>query len=372
MKIPLSAPDISETEIEAVVEVLRGTQLSRGPKVEAFEGAIARYVGVPYVVAVNSGTSAMHLCLRGLGIEAGDEVIVPSFTFVAVANAVRYERATPVFVDIEPHTLNLDPEKVEAAITPRTKAIIAVHTFGVPAEMDAIIEIARRHSLWLVEDACEAIGAEYRGHKVGTFGDAAAFGFYPNKQITTGEGGVLVTGNPELATRARSLRNHGRDEGDPRHQELGFNYRIADLNCALGLAQVGRIEGILARRAHVARKYDAALRDVPGLILPPIELPGKRISWFVYVVRLAESFTEADRDFVADVLRAAGTGSGKYFSPIHQQPAYRNAAVPYPLTVTEQVGARTLALPFFNRITDEQIDEVCDGLRAALEKVKHV
>jgi dTDP-4-amino-4,6-dideoxygalactose transaminase len=369
MKIPLSAPDISIAEIEAVVEVLRGTQLSRGPQVVAFERAVAEYLGVPHAVAVNSGTSALHLCVRGLGIGEGDEVIVPSFTFVAAANAVRYERATPVFVDIEPGTLNIAPEKIEAAITAHTKAIMAVHTFGVPADMDAILNIGRRHGLMVIEDACEAIGAEYHGHKVGSLGNAAAFAFYPNKQITTGEGGVLVTREAELAKRARALRNHGRYEGDSRHQELGYNYRIADINCALGLAQIGRLEEILGRRAEVARKYDEALRSVPGLILPPRELPGERISWFVYVVRLAEGLTESDRDRVAASLQAAGIATGKYFMPIHRQPAYRDALVPHPLAVTEQVGARTLALPFFNRITDEEIREVCKCLRDALAKI---
>ena len=209
-RIPLSAPDISEADIEAVVGVLRTTSLSMGPKLEEFEQAVAGYVGASHAVAVNSGTSGLHLCIRALGIGEGDEVIVPSFTFIAAANVIRYERASPAFVDIDPETLNLDPNHIEAAITPRTRAILAVHTFGCPAELSAILEIARRHHLFVIEDACEAIGAEYDGRKVGIQGDAGVFAFYPNKQITTGEGGVIVTENPEIAGLARKLRNQGR------------------------------------------------------------------------------------------------------------------------------------------------------------------
>src|SRR5260370_34248473 len=233
MRIPLSAPDVTAAEIEAVSAVLRTSHLSLGPKLEEFEEAAARYVGPSHAVAVNSGTSGLHLCMRALGISEGDEVIVPSFAFIAVANAPRYERATPVFVDIEPRTLNLDPAKVEEAITPRTRAIVVVHTFGLPAALAEILEISRPPQLFSVEDACEAIGAEYDGRRVGSFGDAGVFGFYPNTQITAGEGGMIVTNNPKIAALAKKLRNQGRSAtGESlEHEELGYNYRISEMNC---------------------------------------------------------------------------------------------------------------------------------------------
>ena len=250
MKIALSQPDITEAEIEAVAAVLRTPRLSLGPKLEEFEQAMAAYIGVPHAVAVNSGTSGLHLCIRALGIGEGDEVIVPSFTFIAAANAIRYERAKPVFIDIDPATLNLDPGKIEAAITPRTRAIMAVHTFGCPAPMDAILAIAGRHNLVVIEDACEAIGAEYKGRKAGSLGRAAVFAFYPNKQITTGEGGMIVTGDSDLAARMRALRNQGRYDSEDwlQHAEVGYNYRISEINCALGVGQLTRIEEILSKR----------------------------------------------------------------------------------------------------------------------------
>jgi perosamine synthetase len=242
---------------------------------EEFEDLVCRYVGQSFGVAVSSGTAGLHLCIRALGIGAGDEVIVPSFTFVAAANAVRYEGAIPVLVDIEPRCLNLDPARIEAAITPRTRAIIAVHTFGCPADMQAILDIANRHQLRVIEDACEAIGAMYQGRHVGTFGDAAVFAFYPNKQITTGEGGMVVTKDPRLAREIRAMRNHGRYESDEWHQHsiLGYNYRLSEINCALGCAQMRRIPEILSLREQVARRYDALLRDMTSLVLPPTDLP---------------------------------------------------------------------------------------------------
>jgi perosamine synthetase len=280
MRIPLSAPDITEAEIEAVANVLRTHQLSLGPKLEAFESATADYVGANHAVAVNSGTSGLHLCFRCLGIGEGDEVIVPSFTFIAAANVIRMARATPIFVDIDPATLNLDPQKVEAAITSRTRAILVVHTFGRPAEMAALLDLAKRHQLRVIEDACEAIGAEYRGRKVGAIGDAGVFAFYPNKQITTGEGGMIVTNDAALAAMARALRNQGR--GNPgewlEHSFVGYNYRLSEMQCALGLEQLRRVESILARRAEVAAMYDQQLRGNPDLTLPELHVPDGRIS----------------------------------------------------------------------------------------------
>src|SRR6185437_7596914 len=323
MNIPLSAPDITEAEIEAVTAVLRTARLSLGPRLEAFERAMAEYIGVPHAVGVSSGTAGLHLAMRALNIGEGDEVIVPSFTFIAAANAIRYERAIPVFVDIEPTTLNLDPARVEAAITPRTRAILAVHMFGVPADMRAILSIAERHRLLVIEDACEAIGAELDGLRVGSFGDAAVFAFYPNKQITTGEGGMVVTRNGALAKRMRALRNQGRYESDDwlQHSELGYNYRLSEMNCALGVVQLRRIESILARRERVARGYQQRLQGLP-LVLPPLQVLHGRVSWFVYVVRLGPEFEPARRDAMVRSLTAQGIGCARYFAPIHRQPAY--------------------------------------------------
>jgi len=369
MNIPLSAPDITEAEIQAVTAVLRTSRLSMGPKLEEFERAFSHYIGTAHAVALNSGTSALQLALRILGISEGHEVIAPSFAFIAVANAVRFELATPVFVDIDRQTLNLDPRRIEEAITPQTRAIIVVHTFGVPAALDEILEIARRHHLFVIEDACEALGAEIGGRKVGSFADAGVFGFYPNKQITTAEGGMLVTNNAELAALARKLRNQGRNGlGDWfDHEELGYNYRISELHCALGVEQLKRIDAILERREAVAREYHRRLKDHPLIELPALDPPGRRISWFVFVVRLRAPFPAAQRDSVIREMASRGIACGRYFAPVHLQPVYRTQ--PHrcmDLTQTELVAPRTLALPFFNRIADEQIEEVCRTLREVL------
>jgi perosamine synthetase len=368
MKIPLSSPDITDSEIEAVTAVLRTSRLSLGPQMEAFEQALAAFVGVPHAVAVSSGTAGLHLCLKTLGIGEGDEVIVPSFTFIAAANAIRYERAHPVFVDIDAESLNMSPASIEQAITPKTRAILVVHTFGRPAEMTAIMEIANRHHLLVIEDACEAIGATCEGREAGSFGDAAVFAFYPNKQITTGEGGMVVTRRQELAARIRALRNQGRYDSTDwlQHAEVGYNYRLSEINCALGLAQLKRIEPILQQREKVARQYQQSLAEISGLILPATDVPNTRISWFVYVVRLDASFTEADRDSIIATLTKKGIGCGRYFAPIHMQPSYaawRNSTA---LPVTEAQASRTIALPFFNRITEDEISQVSDTLRTTM------
>jgi dTDP-4-amino-4,6-dideoxygalactose transaminase len=373
MKIPLSAPDITEAEIQAVTAVLRTSRLSLGPKLEEFERVMASHVGTAYAAAVNSGTSALHLALRALGVSEGHEVIVPSFAFIAVANAVRFQGATPVFVDVDPRTLNLNPHKIEEATTPQTRAIIVVHTFGVPAALDEILEIAKRHHLFVIEDACEALGAEYDGRKVGSFGHAGIFGFYPNKQITTAEGGMLVTDDSALAARTRKLRNQGRNSSGNwlEHEEPGYNYRLSELHCALGIEQMKRIDAILGRRDAVAREYRERLREHPMIELPPMELPRSRISWFVYVVRLREPFLGPQRDRVVQEMASHGIACGRYFAPIHLQQAYRKQ--PHrcmDLTHTEAIAPRTLALPFFNRISTEQIEEVCQTLREVLSKVR--
>jgi perosamine synthetase len=372
MRIPLSAPDVSEQDIQAVSEVLRTPHLSLGPKVREFESALADYVGASDVIAVNSGTSGLHLCIRALRISDGDEVIVPSFAFIAVANAVRYEKAIPIFVDIDAQTLNLDPALLEAAITPRTRAIIVVHTFGCPAELSSILEIAKRHGLYVIEDACEAVGAEYEGQKVGVLADVGVFGFYPNKQITTGEGGAVVTNNSDLAIKVRRLRNQGRDDSESwfQHSELGYNYRISDINCALGIEQLKRIDSILDRRESVAGRYSQLLGSNPSLRLPPITLPRRKISWFVYVVLLSSRFNQAHRDWIVEEMRLRGIALGRYFAPIHLQPIYLSySSQRAVLPVTEFQASRSLALPFFNRIQEHEINEVCRTLAELLRSV---
>ena len=362
MFVPLSEPDITEAEIEAVVSVLRGTRLSLGPKMEEFEQRVAESVGVPHGIAVSSGTAGLHLCVRALGIGAGDEVIVPAFTFIAAANACRYEGAQPVFVDIDAETLNMDPACVEAAITPRTRAIMAVHTFGVPAQMDVILRIADRHGLYVIEDACEALGSSYQGRQVGSFGHAAVFAFYPNKQITTGEGGMVVTRDPLLAGAIRAMRNQGRYPSDSWHQHsvLGFNYRLSEINCALGCVQMERLPEILRKRTDVARMYDRVLGSIEGITLPPRPTLEEEMSWFVYVVRVA-----AERDRIATELQENGVECSRYFAPIHQQGAYAGWPLPHPLPVTEAESTKTLALPFFNALSEEKLRDVADMLRDA-------
>ncbi|GAC1618643.1 MAG: DegT/DnrJ/EryC1/StrS family aminotransferase [Candidatus Acidiferrum sp.] len=366
MRIPLAAPDIDESDIQAVTAVLRTSQLSLGPKLQEFERAMAQYIGTSHAVAVNSGTSALHLCLRGLEIGDGHEVIVPSFAFIAVANVARYVGAVPVFVDIDPLTRNLDPDRIKAAITDRTRAILVVHTFGCPANMAKILDIAMRHQLHVIEDACEAIGAEYCGRKVGSFGDAAVFGFYPNKQMTTGEGGCVVTDNPQFAAKIKSLRNQGRSDTDDwfQHSEIGYNCRVSEINCALGITQLNRLEEMLSIRESIAREYDKVLCDNSRLILPQLNLSQCKISWFVYVVQLEGRFTALQRDTLVKKMASRGIGCGRYFAPIHLQPAYRTE--PHrcmDLSVTEFSAARMVALPFFNRITPQEISEVCHALQ---------
>ncbi len=375
MQIPLSAPDISGEEIDAVSRVLRTPHLSLGPELQAFEDALATYHRVDHAVAVSSGTAGPHLALLALDIGLGDEVIVPSFTFIAVANAVLQVGATPIFAEIDLVTLNLDPAAVKQAITPRTKAVLVVHTFGVPAQMDALMTLARRHRLVVIEDACEAIGARIgedgQARLVGTFGDMAVFGFYPNKQMTTGEGGAVLTRDAARAARLRTLRNQGRRPGADwlDHAEVGYNYRLSELACALGKVQLKRLDAMLDLRRAAAERYSQLLKDLPELDLPPLELPRRTISWFVYVVRLPEG---ASRDSVQLALRNRGIATGRYFPPIHLQPGLRAAlkGAQVALPVTESIARRTLALPFFNRIEASQQATVAQALGAALTKAE--
>lgn len=368
-RIPLSAPDITEAEIAAATAVLRTPHLSLGPELKAFEAELAAFQGVDHAVAVSSGTAGLHLALLTLGVGEGDEVILPSFAFVAVANAVLQVRATPVFAEIDPLTLNLDPADVERAITPRSRAILAVHTFGIPAEMDALQDLARRHRLALIEDACEAIGAHFDGRRAGSFGDLAVVAFYPNKQMTTGEGGAVLARNPAHAARLRRLRNQGRDPSVDwlDHVEPGYSYRLPELACALGRVQLRRMDEMLAQRRQVAERYQALFDGIPGLELPPLSLPRRELSWFVYVVRLPEGI---DRTRVQAALARHGIATGCYFAPIHLQPVWRprgGGKQPH-LPLTESIAQRTLALPFFNRISASQQQEVAQALRAAIAR----
>lgn len=360
--IPLSGPDLTQREREYVLEVLNSGQLALGEKMRAFEEKVASFTGAKYAVACNSGTSGLHMLVRAMGISDGDEVITTPFSFVASSNCVLFERAKPVFVDIDERTLNLDVSQIESRITERTKAILPVHVFGQPAEMEAVREIADRYGLRVIEDACEAIGAKWNGRMAGTFGDAGVFAFYPNKQLTTGEGGIIVTDDRELADLCRSLRNQGRSE-DPQwlaHVRLGYNYRLDELSAALGLAQMERVEEILARREQVAALYRERLREMPGVEVPEID-PRAQMSWFVFVVRLAAGI---DRDRVMEGLLRRRIGCRPYFPPIHLQPFYVEQfgyrAGDFP--VAERISSSTLALPFFNRITEEEIEEVAAAL----------
>jgi perosamine synthetase len=367
--IPLSRPDINEADIEAVVSVLRTPQLSLGPRVPEFEEAFCAFTGARHATAVSSGTAALHLAVHALGIGPGDEVITTPFSFVASANCVLFERATPVFVDIDPATLNIDPRAIEAAITPRTKAILPVHVFGVPADMDAIQAIADQHGLSVIEDACEALGGRWRGRACGSMGTAGTFAFYPNKQMTTGEGGVVVTNDQVLDTLIKSLRNQGRDSmgGWLHHERLGFNYRLSDINCALGLSQLARIDGILAARRRVAELYRQQLSEIDEIELPIDSLANADISWFVYVIRLRHA-ASGQRTAFMEYLRTHGVACANYFEPIHLQPYFRRMGYsPGDFPVSEGVSQRTVALPFFNRLDEHQVIRVADVVRQALK-----
>ena len=373
LTVPLSHPDISDREIDAVLGVLRTPNLSLGPKVREFEQRMASYAERRHAVAVSSGTAGLHLVVRALGLGEGDEVVTTPFSFVASSNCLLYERATPVFVDIEPTTYNIDPDRIEAAVTPRTRAILTVDVFGQPADYDAIEGIARRRGLELIVDSCESIGSEYRGAKASRRGRAAVFAFYPNKQVTTGEGGVIVTDDDEIARLCRSMRNQGRDDasGWLAHERLGYNYRLPDISCALGIVQLERIEDILRARQRVADAYRERLADVPGVHAPFVAAATTRMSWFVYVIRLADEYTRDDRDQVIHELRRNGIGATNYFPPIHLQPFYRRQfgfrEGAYP--ITERISSRTIALPFHNNVTPAETDEVVQQLRAALRTV---
>jgi perosamine synthetase len=363
--IPIARPDIGDREIELVTEVLRSGVLALGPFAPRFESAIATAAGRREGIACSSGTSGLHLCVRALGLERGDEVITTPFSFVSSANCLLFEGVVPRFVDIEEDSLGIDPALVAAAVTPRTKAVLPVHVFGRPCRIEAIDGEARSHRLAMIEDACEGLGSSVDGRPLGSFGDLSVFAFYPNKQITTGEGGMVVADDPTLADAVRSMRNQGRDTDGTwlRHVRLGYNYRLDEMSAAVGVAQMERRAELRAGRDRVARAYEAALGGEDWVALPRAGA-GEDVDWFVYVVRLADGI---DRDSVMRGLAERGIASRPYFSPLHLQPFYRSAFGygPGDFPVTERVAATTLALPFWSRLADDDVRAVADALRVS-------
>ncbi|MBA2297443.1 MAG: DegT/DnrJ/EryC1/StrS family aminotransferase [Actinobacteria bacterium] len=365
--IPLSSPYLDERDEELVLEVLRSGRLSLGPSIDRFEELFAERVGAPYAAAVSSGTAGLHLLCRIAGLQEGDEAITSPFSFVASANCAIYEGATPVFADIDPRTLNLDPAAVEAMVTERTKAVIAVDIFGYPCELGPLREICERHGLALIQDACEALGAEYRGAPVGSQGPSAVFAFYPNKQLTTGEGGIVTTHSEEEWTLLKSLRNQGRADGGGwlEHARLGYNYRIDDIRAALGIGQLEKLDLILGLRAAAAARYGELLAGVDGLEVPLADDSDHVRSWFVYVVTLARG---TDRERVIAELEREGIATSRYLPSIHLQ-AYMRERYGFSeglCPVSEEISQRTLALPFFTRLEAEDQERVADALRAAI------
>jgi len=391
----MSSPDISAAGIAVVTEVLKTRYLSIGPQLKAFEEALAGYIGAQFAVGVNSGTSGLHLSVIGAGIGEGDLTLTTPFSFIASANCILYERGVPVFIDVEKKTGNLDPnfaaeaasdlllggEKARRWLPPsirdgrmdpgqygRLKCLLPVHVFGQPADMDPLLSITREHNLHMIEDACEALGAVYKDRLVGTFGDAAVFAFYPNKQITTGEGGMIITAHETWAKLFLSLRNQGRDIHDTwlNHSRLGYNYRLDEMSAALGVVQMNRVDELLAKRARVATWYNERLGSLDLLQCPFIAATTSRMSWFVYVVRI---LPPANRNQIMVGLAEEDIPSRPYFTPIHLQPFYRNTfgyrRGDFP--VSEYLGDVSLALPFSSVMSEEQVDQVCAALRRLLD-----
>lgn len=388
-RVPMSSPDITEAERQAVMEVLVTTVLSMGEKTQAFEEAVCKFSGSAHAIAVSSGTSGLHLCVRAAGIGAGDLVLTTPFSFIASSNVLLYENAVPVFVDVDMDTGNIDPTRLaqvaeqlakggkvaetwlprKGASAKKLKAILAVDVFGQPADYDAVTAIAKEHDLVLIEDSCEALGAEFKGKLAGRFGQMGVYAFYPNKQITTGEGGVVVTDDSVAADFMRALRNQGRAPGDSwlRHTHLGYNYRLTELSAALGRVQMERLGELLTKREQVAAWYKQRLQDVNLVELQPLAANTTRMSWFVYVIRLAP---QVSRDRLAQLLAEAGIPTRPYFAPIHLQPfmierfGYRTGDFP----IAEDLGRRGLALPFSSVMIEDQVDLVCRQLQSAIPK----
>jgi len=377
--IPLSRPDVTRREIEYVVSVLKTPHLSLGPVLQKFEDRLAKFVGSRFAIATSSGTSALHLALKAVGVKRADRVITTPFSFIASANVILYEGAIPIFADIDKRTLNIDPEEVERILRygskvqktgARARVFLGVDIFGQPADWDSLNRLSREYGLATVEDSCEALGAQYRERRAGTLASVGAFAFYPNKVITTGEGGAIVTDKKKIAQICLSLRNQGRSVSCDRewlsHETLGYNYRMSDINAALGLAQLERISGILKKRERAASTYTKLLSDVEEVTAPAFSLaPGVRISWFVYVILLSRKFTLRDRDGLIQFLRGKGIGCANYFPVIHLQRFYRQnfgfRKGDFP--VAESVSERTIALPFYTNITQESITRVVSTLK---------
>jgi perosamine synthetase len=385
----MSSPDLSDRERKAVADVLNTPILSMGEQNQAFEQAVCDYTGAAHAIAVNSGTAGLNLCVRAAHIQPGNLVLTTPFSFVASSNVILYEKAIPVFVDVDPVTGNIDTELLAQAAsdlskggkdaqrwlprsaqgnTGKLKAILPVDVFGQPAEYSAIQQIAKEHDLAIIEDSCEAIGAKYSDQMAGRLGDSAVFAFYPNKQMTTGEGGVIITDDAAAADYMRSLRNQGRAVGDTwlEHTHLGYNYRLTELSAVLGRIQLSRLDEFLAKREQIADWYTQRLSDVEGIELPQVTSATTRMSWFLYVIRLAEGI---QRDSIIRQLGEKGIPSRAYFSPIHLQPymrelfGYQEGDFP----ITEDLGKRSLALPFSSIMTESQVDLVCNELMQTIK-----
>ena len=374
-QIPITKPYLGEEEIAAVADAIRSGWIAQGPMVAKFERHIAERLGVEHVVATSNCTTSLHIAMICSGVGPGDEVIVPSFTFIATANAVVYAGATPVFVDIDPRTYNMDPERVEAAITPRTKAIVPVDQIGLAAELDPILEIAQRHGLSVIEDAAPALGATYRGRPVGAISPVTCFSFHPRKSITTGEGGAITTNDAEIAARARVLRSHGASVSDlarhnashvtiEQYEELGYNYRMTDIQAALGIVQLGKLDTILAQRRHLAQRYNQQLAAIPGVSTPfaPDYAPHTYQS---YCVRLDPEQC-APRDDVMERMLRLGIATRRGVMAIHEEPYYVSRFGRVSLPETEAATRHTILLPLFYEMTEEQQDRVIEAMRTTV------
>jgi perosamine synthetase len=369
--IPYGKQSIDEDDIRAVVEVLRSDWLTTGPLIEKFERAVADFTGAKHAVAVNSGTAALHCAMFALNISPGDEVIVPALTFAATANAVVYQSATPIFADVDEHTLLIDPDAVESKITRKTKCINAVDYTGQPCDYDALKYITKKKGIYLVADGCHALGAEYRGQKVGTIAELTAFSFHPVKHITTGEGGLVTTDNSEFAKRMARFRNHGintdhriREQKATWHYEmidLGYNYRITDFQCALGMSQLSKLPGWIARRQEIAHRYNTAFAELSSV--EPLQVrEGLSHAYHLYVIRLNLEKLQADRAVVFAALRAKGIGVNVHYIPVHLHPFYRNrfGTAPGMCPVAEAAYERLLSLPIFHGMSDDDVDSVIE------------
>jgi perosamine synthetase len=386
--IPMSSPDLTDAERQAVLEVVHTPNLSMGPKIKLFEDAFRQYTGSKHAIGVSAGTSGLHLCIRAIDIQPHDIVITTPFSFVASTNVILYENGLPVFVDVDHHTGNIDPSLLSQAVADlvnsqagasrwlpnkgvqgkgRLKAILPVDVFGQPADMDPIRHVCDQFNLSLIEDSCEALGAEYKDRKAGTLGDFGVFAFYPNKQITTGEGGLVITNDDRAADLMRALRNQGRAPGDTwlQHTYLGYNYRLDEMSAALGIVQLSRLDELLASRNRVAGWYNRHLKNIRGVTPPYLSPATTRVSWFVYVIKLDHGI---NRDRVAQTLERQGIHVRPYFLPIHLQPymverfGYQQGAYP----VTEDLGRRCLALPFSGKMSEEQVLQVSQALQNSL------